>query len=135
MANLTSEEIKQRLDLIDWSANSLPDIRVFKSLQVTGRQRFPRIDINNRSKQNTRKDVLVNSKEQRVLIHLFYRIRGTASDEEDAVGQIETLVANQLDGWILNGAKINIENFEWDRQVKEQPVRMIESVLTGCSFT
>ena len=130
MANLTSQEIKDRIDLIDWPSNSLPVFRVFKNIQTEGRQRFPRIDIENKSKQNTKKDVLLSSKEQRVLIHVFFRIKGSASDEEDKVGQTETLIADQLTTWILNGVKINIENFEWDRQTKLQPVRHIHSILT-----
>lgn len=130
MANLTSQQIKDRLDLIAWAANSLPVIRVFKSIQTEGRERYPRIDIENKSKQNTRKDQLLNAKEQRILIHLFLRIKGEASDEEDNSGAIETLIAAQLDGFVLNGAKINIENFEWDRQTKLLPVKHIESILT-----
>lgn len=130
MPNLTSDEIKTRLDLIDWAANSLPIIRVFKSPQTEGRERYPRIDIENKSKQNSRSDVLIDTLEQRVLIHVHYRIKGEASDEEDKIGQIETLVTDQLNGWILNGAKINIENFEWDRQTRLRPAKHIESILT-----
>lgn len=130
MANLTSQQIKDRIDLIDWTANSLPVYRVFKTLQTEGRERYPRIDIENKSKQNTKKDVLLNSQEQRFLIHLFVKIRGEAADEEDRVGQTETLIANQLNGWVLNGAKLNIQNFDWDRQPKLKPVKHLESILT-----
>ena len=130
MPNLTAQQIKDRLDLIDWTANNLPVYRVFKSTQTDGRERYPRIDIENKSKQNSKSDVLLSTLEQRFLIHLHFRIKGEASDEEDKVGQSETLIADQLDGWVLNGAKINIENFEWDRQTKLRPAKHIESILT-----
>ena len=130
MAGLTSQQIKTQLDLIDWAGNSLPVIRVFKSPQTDGRERYPRIDIENKSKQNAQKDVLLNVLSQRVLIHLHWRIKGEASDEEDKVGQAETLIATNLDGFILNGQKINIENFDWDRQTVLKPAKHIQSILT-----
>jgi len=130
MAGLTSEQIKVQLDTIDWAANSLPVIRVFKSPQTDGRERYPRIDIENKSKTNSQKDVLLNLLQQRILIHLNWRIKGEASDEEDKVGQAETLIAANLDGFVLNGQKINIENFDWDRQTVLKPAKHIRSVLT-----
>ena len=130
MAGLTSEQIKVQLDTIDWAGNNLPVIRVFKSVQTDGRERYPRIDIENKSKSNSKKDVLLNALEQRILIHLNWRIKGEASDEEDKVGQAETLITDNLDGFVLNGQKINIENFEWDRQTVLKPAKHIRSVLT-----
>ena len=130
MAGLTSEQIKTQLDTIDWAGNNLPVIRVFKSVQTDGRERYPRIDIENKSKTNSQKDVLLNKLEQQILIHLNFRIKGEASDEEDKVGQAETLVAANLDGFVLNGQKINIENFNWDRQTVLKPAKHIRSVLT-----
>lgn len=130
MAGLTSEQIKVQLDTIAWAANSLPVIRVFKSVQTDGRERYPRIDIENKSKSNSNKDVLLNLLQQRILIHLNWRIKGEASDEEDKVGQAETLIAANLDGFVLNGQKINIENLEWDRQTVLKPVKHIRSILT-----
>lgn len=130
MAGLTSEQIKVQLDTIDWAGNSLPVIRVFKSVQTDGRERYPRIDIENKSKSNSKKDVLLNALEQRILIHLNWRIKGEASDEEDKVGQAETLIAANLDGFVLNGQKINIENLEWDRQTVLKPAKHIRSILT-----
>ena len=130
MAGLTSQQIKTQLDLIDWAGNSLPVIRVFKSPQTDGRERYPRIDIENKSKSNSQKDVLLNLLQQRILIHLHWRIKGEASDEEDKVGQTETLIADNLDGFVLNGQKINIENFDWDRQTVLKPAKHIQSILT-----
>lgn len=130
MPNLTSAQIKTRLDLIDWAGNSLPVIRVFTNIQTEGRERFPRIDIENVSMQNTRKDVLLNTEEQRFLIHLFFRIKGSASDEEAKVSTIEGLIATQLNGWVLDSNKLNIENFEWNRLTKLKPAKHIESSLT-----
>ena len=130
MAGLTSQQIKTQLDLINWAVNNLPVIRVFKSPQTDGRERYPRIDIENKSKINSQKDVLLNKLEQRILIHLNWRIKGEASDEEDKVGQAEVLITDNLDGFVLNGQKINIENFDWDRQTVLKPVKHIRSVLT-----
>ena len=130
MPDLTSQQIKTRLDLIDWAGNSLPVIRVFTNLQQEGRQRFPRIDIENISMLNTRKDVLLNTQEQRFQIHVFFGIAGDASDEEGKISTIETLVAAQLNGWVLNSNKINIENFEWNRRTQAKPRSHIESSLT-----
>lgn len=130
MAGLTSEQIKVQLDTIDWASNSLPVVRVFKSVQTDGRERYPRIDIENKSKSNSNKDVLLNDLSQRILMHLNWRIKGEASDEEDKVGQAETLIVDNLDGFVLNGQKINIESFEWDRQTILKPAKHIRSILT-----
>jgi len=130
MPNLTVAQIKARLDLIDWTANSVPIMRVFSSQQTEGRERYPRIDIENKSKLNTAKDVLLNTQEQRFLLHMHLRTKGDTTDEEANISTIEGLVATQLDGWVLNGNKINIENFDWDRHVVLKPSKHIQSILT-----
>lgn len=130
MPDLTTAQIKARLDLIDWAANSLPPMRVFSSQQTKGRERYPRIDIENKSKLNTAKDVLLNTKEQQFLIHVHFKTKGDTADEEAKISSIQTLIADQLDGWVLGSNKINIENFDWDRQIVLQPKKHIRSILT-----
>jgi len=128
---LTTAQIKAQLDTIDWTGNGLPNIVVNTNLQPRGRQKFPRIDLENVSMSNTNEDVRVTSEEQRVIVHLYWRIVGMATDEEAKIGTSEILIAANLNNFIFGTERVRIQNLSWDRVTKDNdPVRHIVTSLT-----
>lgn len=127
---VTTAQIKAQLDTIDWAANGLPVIQVNTNLQVPGRRKYPRIDIENVSMTNTQENVRTTTTEQRFLVHAYYKVVGRANDEEAKVSTIEDLVAASLDGFVLGTERIRIQNFSWDRKTINTIPRHIETALT-----
>ena len=132
MGTVTAAEIKTILGTI--STTDDPNVAVNASLlQNDERRKYPSIDIQNITGDETIKDFPTKNIGQTFLIHLFYRYRSFGEEEEPKIKALEELIFNKIDSdtteFDVPDQKISITQ-SWRRESETFPVRRSHSILT-----
>lgn len=133
MGTVTAAEIKTILDTISFPTDD-PNVSVNAALlQNDERRKYPSIDVQNITGDETIKDFPTKNIGQTFLIHLFYRYRSFGEQEEPKIKALEELIFNKIDSdtteFDVPDQKISITQ-SWRRESETFPVRRSHSILT-----
>ena len=123
---LTSAQIKTILDGLIYAE----PVHILDFVKLDARRKFPSIEIDNQGSELRRQDVQIQETQQRFLIHVWYRLRASGSNDTASAKAIEDVIMAGLEGATLGGSRIFIENKEWNRQSISQPIHHTKSTLT-----
>ena len=128
MANLTAAQIKSILE----TAVYPEEVEINAALmQNDERRKYPSIDVQNVTGEETVKGFPTKITGQRFLIHLFYRYRSFGEQHEPDIKALEDVIFDTIDANanFSIDTKITITQ-SWNRQSETFPVRRSHSILT-----
>ena len=130
MSTLTAAEIKTILLTADFDEDEGIEINA-ALMQNEERRKYPSIDVQNITGEETIKDYPTKNITQVFLVHLFYRYRSFGEQHEPDIKVIEDKIFNILDAagsFAVPGQKITVTQ-SWDRKSETFPVHRSHSVL------
>lgn len=130
MSTLTAAEIKTILEAATFPANEGIEINA-ALMQNEERRKYPSIDIQNITGEETIKDYPTRNITQIFLVHLFYRYRSFGEQHEPDIKVIEDIIFNTLDAagdFAVPGQKVTVTQ-SWDRKSDTFPVHRSHSTL------
>ncbi len=130
MANLTAAQIAAILDAVVYPANEGIEVNA-ALMQNDERRKYPSIDVQNVTGDETVKGEPTTILGQTFLIHLWYRYRSFGQQEEPQIKVLEDLIFDAIDNDsnFSTDVKVTITQ-SWDRQSETFPVHRSHSILT-----
>lgn len=130
MATLTAAQIKAILETATYPASEGIEINA-ALVQNEERRKYPTIDVQNVTGEETLKGFPTKNTSQTFLIHLFYRYRSFGEQEEPKIKVLEDIIFDTIDqnANFSTDIKITITQ-SWDRKSETFPVHRSHSILT-----
>lgn len=132
MAILTAAQIKTILE----GAVYPEEVQINAALmQNEERRKYPSIDVQNITGEETLKDYPTKTVGQTFLVHLFYRYRSFGEQQEPDIKAIEDVIFDTLDAdaaFLVPGLKVSVSQ-GWRRESETFPVHRSHSILTVTS--
>lgn len=134
MATLTAAQIKTILQGAVYPDAEGIEINA-ALMQNDERRKYPSIDVQNVTGEETLKDFPTKSVGQTFLVHLFYRYRSFGEQHEPDIKVLEDIIFDTLDAaaeFAVPGQKITVSQ-SWRRESETFPTRRSHSILTVTS--
>ena len=129
MATLTAAEIKTILETATYPAGEGIEINA-ALIQNEERRKYPSIDVQNVTGEESFKDVPTTNTTQMFLVHLFYRYRSFGEQHEPDIKVLEDIIFNTIDSNANFSTDIKISVVQsWDRKSETFPVHRSHSIL------
>jgi hypothetical protein len=129
MSTLTAAEIKTILETATFPTNEGIEINA-ALMQNEERRKYPSIDIQNVTGEESFKDVPTTNTTQVFLVHLFYRYRSFGEQHEPDIKVIEDEIFDTLDANANFSTDVKISVVQsWDRKSEIFPVHRSHSIL------
>jgi len=129
MSTLTAVEIKAILVLGDFSGFEGVEINA-ALMQNEERRKYPSIDVQNVTGEESFKDVPTTNTTQVFLVHLFFRYRSFGEQHEPDIKALEDKIFDTLDANANFSTDVKISVVQsWDRKSETFPVHRSHSIL------
>ena len=130
MALLTAAQIAAILDAASYPTSEGIEVNA-ALMQNEERRKYPSIDVQNITGEETRKDFPTKGITQTFLVHLFYRYRSFGQQHEPDIKTLEDIIFDTLDqdsAFDVPGVKVSVAQ-SWNRDSETFPVHRSHSIL------